>query len=275
MEKFVLGIDIGGTNSKVGLIDESGSIAFREIFPTKSEESFDIYLPRLKEIVDKLLTITGKVPIGIGVGAPNANFLTGMVHEPPNLSWGSVDLKKRFEELFKLPTFVDNDANLAAVSELLWGCASGVKHLLVVTLGTGVGTGIIIDGNVLQGAFGGAGEGGHIEIVPNGRACGCGGAGHLEAYASATGMKLTIKEILGSDVDLALLGTALKSGDKDALKIFGESAKYLGKGLASMATILFPEMVVLTGGVMNAGPIFLEMIRAEFEKMILDLLEEK
>jgi len=264
-KRVAIGVDIGGTNTKIGLVSECGEILNKRSFATLASRGVDSFLSLLQSEIASMLNEGAYKPCGIGVGAPNANGLTGYVENPPNLPWGTFDLKQMLELKLKMPVFVDNDANVSAAGEGTWGIAQNMKNFVVVTLGTGVGTGVVVDGKVVQGHKGGAGEGGHLVVVPEGRKCGCGGLGHLECYASATGISQTIRELLGYDISVPELSEKLATGDTDARLVFEQTADYLGRGLAMMANILYPEAMILSGGVSNAGSLFLEMTNKYFE----------
>lgn len=261
MIQAAIGIDIGGTNTKMGLVDMAGLVHSHLSFPTDSHLPFANFIDRVDAKIKELVADYSELQIqGIGVGAPNANPLTGMIQNPPNLKWGSVPLKAALEAKISRPVWIDNDANVAAMAEGIWGVANRSKNFIVVTLGTGVGTGIIVEGKLLTGGNGIAGEGGHLVIIPNGRDCGCGGKGHLEAYASATGIEKTSLEIIGEKLSSKEVGTRFKSGDSQAHEVIDLTARYLGQGLAHMVSILAPEMVVLAGGVSAIGKPFDQMV---------------
>lgn len=261
-KQYSIGIDIGGTNTKIGVVSRDGVVIKKDRFKTRADESFDDFLMTLIAVLNHLKADLDI--IGVGVGAPNANGLTGMIVNPPNLSWGTVDLKKRLSDVLNLPVFVDNDANIAAVGEMIWGSAIGCKNFLSVTLGTGVGTGIVVDGKVLQSTKGGAGEGGHITVIADGRVCGCGCKGHLEAYVSASGILKSMRELTDLDVKLNELTNLLNGGNQQAIKVYDYSARLLGIGIASLASTLYPEKIILTGGVSAAGEKFVEMVKNYF-----------
>ena len=267
-KKFVAGVDIGGTNSKIGIFDKNGALIRKALFETVANKSFDNFLERFASKFQEL--VLDDEILGMGIGAPNVNGLSGLMVNPPNLSWGTFNIKGRFQQKFSFPVFVDNDANIAAIGEKVWGQAKDLNNFIIVTLGTGVGTGVFVEGELLQSTFGGAAEGGHIVIVPGGRVCGCGGLGHLECYASASGIKRTIEEDLLEDISVKELGELLGKGDKRATKIFDKTADHLALGLAQMSAILYPERIILSGGVINAGHRFLELVRAHFDNYCFD-----
>lgn len=261
MIEAAVGIDIGGTNTKMALVDMAGLIHGHVSFPTDSHLPFTNFIDRVDAKMKELLSEFSEIQIqGVGVGAPNANPMTGMIQNPPNLKWGTVPLKAALEAKISRPVWIDNDANVAAMAEGIWGVAHHKKNFIVVTLGTGVGTGIIVDGRLLTGGNGIAGEGGHLVIIPNGRDCGCGGKGHLEAYASASGIEKTAFEMMGEKLSSKDLGQRFKSGDSRAKEVMDRTASYLGQGLALMVSILAPEVIVLAGGVSAVGRPFDQMV---------------
>ena len=250
-KKIAVGIDIGGTNTKIGLVTEKGNIINFQSFPTCNPRTFEEYIKQLKTTVDYLITQSNLLYsniIGIGVGAPNANFLTGEVESPPNIkNWGTVNLVSTLKKEFNKPVILENDANVAAIGEIKWGAAQKFKDFVVITLGTGVGTGIYTNGTLLRGANAMASEGGHISIKKNGRNCSCGGVGHLEAYCSVTGIKQTVKEITGEVLSFSEISRKFHSHDTKMIKVVNQTAEYLADGLAIIGSILEPEAIILAG----------------------------
>ena len=208
--KYALGIDIGGTNTKLGIVTSDGQIVAADTLPTESESDFSTFV---KRVFEKSAPLIEKHKVtGIGVGAPNANAKTGRIEYPPNLNWEVENLVQDFEAAFKLPTKLENDANLSAVGEKLWGQGKDLDDFIVVTLGTGLGTGVFSSGRLINS------EGGHITIVKDGRPCGCGGKGHLECYASVRGIKETVKELTGKDMKFAEILQLYKNKDTEIKK---------------------------------------------------------
>ncbi len=206
---------------------------------------------------------------GIGVGAPNGNYKTGRIESPPNLKhWGTVDLVSHFKKYFEAPVLLDNDANVAAAGEGRWGAAKGMHDFIVVTLGTGIGTGVVANGSMVRGGNGLAGEGGHIIVEPEGRICGCGGKGHLEMYGSVSGIKMTVKELLNKDMTFAQIYEAYERGDQGIFKVFEVTADTLGRGLSSMASLMAPEAFVLAGGVATIGEKFCAQVKASMNEYV-------
>ncbi|MGB5666679.1 MAG: ROK family protein [Maribacter sp.] len=280
--KSVLALDIGGTFTKIGLVSHDGTILSSKVFKTRSKNPFDTFL---KELVVELEKLTSEIGsdnqiLGIGVGAPNANSLTGQIENPPNLKWGKkIPLAKSIKDIIKLPVFIANDANAAALGELKFGMGQGMQNFVVLTLGTGLGSGIIINGQLLLGAHALAGEIGHVNVDPNGRQCNCGLQGCLETYASVTGIKRTVFELIGElradsplrgisfdDMTGEDIANAALKGDELALKAFDITASILGSKMADTAAHLDPEAFILTGGLSKAGDILLKPVIASMEK---------
>ncbi|MCP4977776.1 MAG: ROK family protein [Maribacter sp.] len=277
----VLAIDIGGTFTKIGIVDEAGEILISKVFSTKSREPFASFLkelvPEIKELSKKLGNKSNI--LAIGVGAPNANSLTGNIENPPNLKWGKViPLAMSLENAFNLPVFIANDANAAALGELKYGMAKGMKNFVVLTLGTGLGSGIIINEDLLLGEHAQAGEIGHVNVDPNGRQCNCGLRGCLETYASVTGIKRTVFELIAEmnedsplrsisfeELTGELIAKAALKGDKLALRAFEITAEILGSKMADTVAHLDPEAFILAGGLSKAGDILLKPVIASLE----------
>ena len=280
--KIVLGIDIGGTFTKIGLADQEGQTYGTKIFRTEAQGSFAQYREKLKSEIDGLLkkAPSGKNLIAIGVGAPNINTYTGEMENPPNFAWGaSVPIARTIESWYKLPVSTANDANAAALGELLFGMGKGMEHFVVLTLGTGLGSGIITDGKLLIGAHGMAGELGHVNVVPDGRKCKCGLRGCLETYASVTGIKRTIFELLSDSAENSplrnvsfnelsgeMIADMALAGDEIALEAFKRTATVLGSKMADTAAHLDPQAFILSGGLSKAGDILLLPVIASMEK---------
>jgi glucokinase len=256
--KRAIGIDIGGTNTKLGLVHEDGTTLFFEKFPTVSESGFEDFCERVLSHTTKLLkehNLSLKDLSGIGVGAPNGNSITGNIENPPNLKWGNVDFVNQFKKLFQLENVaLENDANVAALGEGKWGVAKESHNFIVVTLGTGVGTGIVLNNQLVRGSHGLSGEGGHIVVMQtNGRPCNCGGKGHLENYASVRGIKTTTYTTLEKELSFAEISDRFHRGDEVIRDIIKKSSKHLAFGLSQMGSLLAPDMFVLAGGVATLG----------------------
>lgn len=286
MSSQSLGIDIGGTNIVFGLVEKSGKVVFQDKLKMKdmpdagnlAEKIFDIVSPLLKE--NKLQ--------GVGIGAPNGNFYTGCIENAPNLSWkGSVKLRDIFQNKFKTKTIVTNDANAAAYGEMVFGNAKGLKDFLVVTLGTGLGSGFVCNGQLLYGHDGFAGELGHTIVEKNGRLCGCGRKGCLETYVSATGILKTVKELLLAGMKSVLseipvehitgelISNAAKQNDVLAIKAFDITAQYLGFSLANTVAITSPETIFLYGGLARSGDLLLKPTKKYMNEHLLFVFKNK
>lgn len=265
MTKIALGIDIGGTNTKLGLVTRDGNMLGFKTFPTDSKLGFSHFKNALLENIKALLSehnIKMEDLKGVGVGSPNANGNNGKIEKPTNLKWGDVDFIGEMKPLIPVPLYLQNDANVAAIGEGLWGAAKDINNFIVVTLGTGVGTGVVLNGKLIIGSSGLAGEGGHIVIEPEGRLCGCGGLGHLECYASVRGIKTTTHELLGEDLHFRDIAERYRGGDQKMIQVFDYTAKKLAIGLAAMGSLVLPDVFVLAGGVATIG----EDFRAKVEK---------
>jgi len=280
MSDVVLGIDIGGTNTPFGLVDAEGRLLWRDRVDTRPREPLAHLLERLAARLGEAL---GRAdlprPAAVGVGAPNANARTGWVQSPPNISWGSVDLAGELGRLTGLPVFLTNDANAAALGEWTWGAGRGVDDLLVVTLGTGLGSGLIVEGRLVHGASGHAGELGHVCVEPGGRPCNCGLRGCLETWVSASGLLATAREAgldlspwcgAGEAPSPRALFRAAESGDPLAAEVFRRSGEMLARGLALAAHLLSPGRVVVCGGVARAGDWLLGPARAALPDLLLE-----
>lgn len=269
--RVAIGIDIGGTNTKLALVTNEGAIRGAKSFKTQDYPDFPAYLKELSRQIQELIelkksTSLADTPIaGIGVGAPNADWNTGFIVSPVNLKWGKVDLAHQLEAAVGLPVELDNDANTAAIGEALFGVAKGERDFIMVTLGTGVGTGIYAEGQIIRSKNGKAGEGGHIVIDKDGRQCACGGKGHLEAYASSPGVEQTGEKIFGRKITAKEVSELCTKGDALADKTVDQTAEWLGLGLSTMAAVLNPTLFVLAGGV--------SQISEDFDKRVQHWLD--
>ena len=288
---FVVGIDVGGQTSKIGVVDARGTVLAQTVIRTDTYSEVEPFIAELAAAVSKLIKDSGtegKVR-GVGVGAPNGNYYTGTIEAAPNLTWGrsKVEFAKLLTEAIGLPVVLTNDANAAAVGEMTYGAAKGMKNFIMITLGTGVGSGIVINGEVVYGHDGFAGELGHVAAVRNnGRTCGCGKTGCLETYASATGVARTAREWLElTDEPSVLRGLdtiaskdvyeAAKDGDKLALKIFEFTGKILGRSFADFIAFSSPEAIVLFGGLARAKEFLTEPIEEAMNANVLPLWRGK
>ena len=290
---YVVGIDIGGQTSKIGVVDARGTVLAQTVIRTDNHSEVELYIAELADAVKKVIReakVEGAVR-GIGVGAPNANYYDGTIENAVNISWGggkSIHFSKLLSEAMGgLPVALTNDANAAAVGEMTYGAARGMKNFIMITLGTGVGSGIVINGDVVYGHDGFAGELGHVAAVRNnGRFCNCGKTGCLETYASATGVARTAREWLELTDEPSVLRNldniaskdvfdAAKEGDKLALKIFEFTGKILGRSFADFIAFSSPEAIVLFGGLARAKEFLTEPIESAMNANVLPLWKNK
>jgi glucokinase len=293
MEKpYAVGIDIGGTNTVFGIVDANGSILASGSIKTGAYEKAETYVDEVCKHLLPLIEANGGVEKikGIGVGAPNGNYYTGNIEFAPNLPWkGVVPLAALFEERTGIPTALTNDANAAAIGEMTYGAARGMKDFIMITLGTGVGSGIIINGQMVYGHDGFAGELGHVIVRrENGRLCGCGRKGCLETYCSATGVTRTAREFLENRTDDSLLRAipadqitskdvydAAVKGDKLAQDIFDFTGTILGEALADFIAFSSPEAIVLFGGLAKSGDYIFKPIQKAIDDNVLPIYKGK
>ncbi len=289
---YVLGLDMGGTNSVLGVVDARGHVLGRTSIKTQAYRDINDYVNALYEEAQKIIEPLGGMEMvrGIGAGVPNGNFYTGYIQEAMNLPWQTVPFAQLVSERFGLPCRITNDANAAAMGEMTYGAAKGMKNFIMITLGTGVGSGIVIDGNVVYGHDGFAGELGHTCAVrgENARPCNCGKIGCLEAYASATGVARTAKEILTSTTKETVLRQldvdnitskdvydAAEQGDEVAKEIFDFTGTILGQQLADFIAFSAPEAIVLFGGLTKSGDWIKRPIEEAMNKNVLPLWKNK
>ena len=280
----VIGIDIGGTSTSFGFVDRLGTLVREGTLETESEQPADRLVSRLYEAIGALRSsLPPRTGIsGIGIGAPNANYLRGTVENAVNLNWGAaVNLAELFRQRFDLPVAITNDANAAAIGELLFGGARGMEHAVVITLGTGLGSGIIANGELLYGAGGFAGELGHTTVDPEGRHCACGKRGCLETYVSATGLCRTVTELLAQRREPSMLRdtsfnrltskqvyVSARGRDPIALAAFDETARVLGMKLADAVAHTGPEAIFLSGGLAASGDLLIVPTRRYLEEYL-------
>ncbi|MCI5664735.1 MAG: ROK family protein [Mediterranea sp.] len=293
MEKpYVVGIDIGGTNTVFGIVDARGSIVAINSIKTGAYAQADEYVDAVCKNLLPLIEANGGVDKikGIGIGAPNGNYYSGTIEFAPNLPWkGIIPLAKMFEERLGIPTTLTNDANAAAIGEMTYGAARGMKDFIMITLGTGVGSGIVINGQMVYGHDGFAGELGHVIMRrENGRLCGCGRKGCLETYCSATGVARTAREFLTASTEPSLLRAipaeeitskdvydAAVKGDTLAMNIFNFTGTILGEALADFIAFSSPEAIVLFGGLAKSGKYIFDPIQKAIDANILSIYKGK
>ena len=290
---YVVGIDVGGQTTKLGVVDARGTVLAQTVIRTDTYSDIEPYIAELAEALNKIIkeSATEGLIKGIGVGAPNGNYYTGTIENAVNLSWGgtkTIQFTKLLSEAMNgLPVALTHDANAAAVGEMTYGAARGMKNFIMITLGTGVGSGIVINGDVVYGHDGFAGELGHVTAVRNnGRSCNCGKTGCLEAYASAIGMARTAREWLELTDEPSLLRSldnitskdvyeAAKEGDKLALKVFDFTGKMLGRSFADFIAFSAPEAIVLFGGLARAKEFLLGPMEDAMNANVLPLWKNK
>ena len=291
--EYVVGIDVGGQTTKLGVVDARGTVLAQTVIRTDTYTDIAPYIAELAAALNKVIAeagVEGKVK-GIGVGAPNGNYYTGTIENAVNLSWGgtqTIEFAKLLSEAMNgLPVALTNDANAAAVGEMTYGAARGMKNFIMITLGTGVGSGIVINGDVVYGHDGFAGELGHVAAVRNnGRTCNCGKTGCRETYASATGVARTAREWLELSNEPSVLRSldniaskdvyeAAQEGDKMALKIFEFTGNILGRSFADFIAFSAPEAIVLFGGLARAKEFLLKPIEDAMNANVLPLWRGK
>ena len=290
--QLAIGIDIGGTGTKFGIVDRDGNVLFSGEMSTKKHRTVDTFIVELHEVISEVIEKaggTGRMK-GIGVGAPNGNYYTGTIEYAPNLPWqGIIPLAKLISNKFQLPVTLTNDANAAAIGEMMYGAAKGMRDFIMITLGTGVGSGIVANGVLIYGHDGFAGELGHTIVIPDGRIhAGTGKKGSLESYASATGLRLTAIEFLEKNKKQSLLRKvpadlldskavydAAIEGDELAKEIFNYTGKILGISLANAIMTTSPEAIILFGGLTKAGDFILKPTRESMEENLIKVFQGK
>ncbi|HEY0030887.1 MAG TPA: ROK family protein [Bacteroidia bacterium] len=277
MKKLVAAIDIGGTNTKFGLVTEAGKIISEDSVLTKN---FSDPRELVKEVSDRIFKMlpAGSELSGAGIGAPNGNFYTGTIDFAPNLAWkGSIPLAKYFSEVLNCKALLTNDAKAAALGEMIFGGAKKMKDFLFITLGTGLGSGIVANGNLVYGHDSLAGEVGHVIMFQDGRQCGCGRKGCLETYCSATGLKRTYAELnpQAGTVDSKYIFDKANAGDKVALEAFRRTGDVLGLALANSVAYTRPEAIFLFGGLVGSGDLIFKPTIESFERNLLNIYKNK
>ena len=290
---YVIGLDLGGTNSVFGIVDRRGTIVASTSVKTQEQNDVEIYVDNccteLKKIIEE---VGGMEKIqAMGIGAPDANYYTGIIDNPANLPWkGEIPLAKMFSDRLGIPVALTNDANAAAIGEMAYGAAKGMKNFIMITLGTGVGSGIVVNGQVVYGSDGFAGELGHVIVDKSSeaRSCGCGRKGCLETYCSATGVARTAKIIVSSSERPTLLrnipleeitskdvAIAAGQGDEVAKEIFEYTGKILGEACADFAAFSSPEAFIFFGGLTKAGDLLMDPIKKAYDEHVLFLYKNK
>ena len=290
---YVIGLDMGGTNSVFGVVDARGIIKAQTVIKTRGYKNVEEYVATAVEALQPAIDLVGGIENikGMGIGAPNANYYTGTIDNAANLEWkGIVPIAKLFSEALGVPVRVTNDANAAAMGEMTYGAARGMKNFIMITLGTGVGSGIVCDGRVVYGSDGFAGELGHVIVdrSPEARQCGCGRKGCLETYCSATGVARTARQVLANSTEPSKLRdikeeeitsydvfVAAEAGDKLALQIFEETGRRLGEACADFAAFSSPEAFIFFGGLTKAGEYLMEPLRKAYDENVLFVYKDK
>ncbi len=294
IKPYVIGLDLGGTNSVFGIVDNRGDIKATTAIKTQGYETVDEYVEASVEALQIIIDQVGGIEKikAMGIGAPNGNYYTGTIEFAPNLSWGHngiVPLAKMFSDKLGIPVALTNDANAAAIGEMTYGVARGMKNFIVITLGTGVGSGIVINGQLVYGSDGFAGELGHVIMNRvNGRPCGCGRKGCLEAYCSATGVARTARELIETTDEPSLLrdmpaaditsldvSIAASKGDALAKRIYEFTGNMLGEACADFAAFSSPEAFIFFGGLTKAGALLMDPIKKAYEENVLNIFKGK
>ncbi|MBO5828968.1 MAG: ROK family protein [Paludibacteraceae bacterium] len=293
IKPYVVGIDIGGTNTVFGIVDARGNVLASSSIKTQRHQQFDDYIAELHEELSKLIEENCGIERvkGIGVGAPNANYYTGNIEHAANLPWkGIIPFAEVMSNKFGVPVALTNDANAAAIGEMTYGAARGMKDFIMITLGTGVGSGIVSNGHLIYGHDGFAGELGHVIVRrENGRQCGCGSKGCLETYTSATGVARTAREFLEtrSNEDSMLRKIALdtitskdvfdaaQDGDQIAKDVFAFTGQVLGEALADFVKFSSPEAIILFGGLAKSGDLLMKPLRQSMEDNLMPIFKGK
>jgi glucokinase len=311
MKRVAIGIDIGGTNTKIGVMDNEGNVLYERVpqmstpqkaenpdmTRSKSDELLNKYIIDLTSEIKTAITAVRNINpdievMGIGIGAPNANYYSGTIEHAPNLPFvGVINFTSLLEKNFPEFRFIKltNDANAAALGEMIYGGARGMKNFAMMTVGTGLGSGLIVNGDLLYGSDGFAGEVGHVTVIPGGRVCGCGGRGHLEAYCSATGMKRTVFELLTeyndsssplaniplNEMSSKIVFEAAENGDFIAQEVFRITGEILGRALADTVHYLSPEAIFLFGGAAAAGDYIFKPTKESMERHLMPVFRNK
>ena len=294
LKPYVIGLDLGGTNSVFGIVDSRGDIKATTAIKTQGygnnvQAYVDAAVDALQIIIDQVGGIE-KIK-AMGIGAPNGNYYNGTIEFAPNLEWGRdgvVPLAKLFSDKLGIPVALTNDANAAAIGEMTYGVARGMKNFIVITLGTGVGSGIVVNGQLVYGCDGFAGELGHVIVKEDGRDCGCGRKGCLETYCSATGVARSAREFLANSNEPSLLreldpekitsydvSMAAAKGDKIALDIYQFTGQLLGESCANFAAFSSPEAFIFFGGLTKAGDLLMNPIKKAYDDNVLNIYKGK
>lgn len=290
MAKNRIGIDVGGTNVKIALVDDKGNITYSNSVPTRAEMGYEYTVNNIKQAIYDLMKetkLTTKDIEGIGFGFPGqVDYKSGVVRLAPNIpGWVEVPIAKLIEDEFKIPTRVDNDVRCAALGELNYGAGQGCENLICITVGTGIGSGLIVNGRLVRGASNAAGEIGHIKLqIHDGPICGCGDTGCMEAFASGPAIVAMAEDYIkggkstkfremanGNPITPYIVCEAAKSGDPVAQRIFTIMGEYIGTGLSSVVNLLNPEKIIVGGGVADAGDLLLKPLTETLKKRAMKI----
>ena len=286
LKPYVIGLDLGGTNSVFGIVDSRGDIKATTAIKTQAYDNVEDYVNACVDALHIIIDQVGGIEKikAMGIGAPNANYYKGTIEHAPNLVWGKgvVPLADMLSQRLGIPVAMTNDANAAAIGEMAYGVARGMKNFIVITLGTGVGSGIVVNGELVYGSDGFAGELGHVIVEKNGRDCGCGRKGCLECYCSGTGIarsaleKLAnsrkpsvLREKLSSKLEAKDVHLSAQDGDELALEILADTGRRLGEACANFATFCSPEAFIFFGGPTRAGELLMSHIRNAYDENVL------
>lgn len=292
-QQYAIGIDIGGTNTVFGIVDHRGDTLYRGAISSKKHKKIEDYIQELYEALQPAIAQVGGIENikGIGIGAPNGNYYSGTIEYAPNLIWkGIIPLAKLITDKFGVPAALTNDANAAAVGEMMYGAAKGMKDFIMITLGTGVGSGIVANGHLIYGHDGFAGELGHTTIIPGGRLHpGTNMRGSLESYASATGVANTAREFLeqrhnedsllrnypANEIDSRIVYDCAIQGDAIAKDVYEYTGQILGLALSNFVMFSSPEAIILFGGMTKAGDLILKPTKKHMEENLLSIFQNK
>jgi glucokinase len=288
---YVIGLDLGGTNSEFGIVDQNANIVASTRVKTAGHGDISQYVDDCVAALQPIIAQVGGIEKihAMGIGAPNGNYYSGSIEFAPNLPWkGKIPLAQMFSERLGIPVRLTNDANAAAMGEMQYGAARGMQNFIMITLGTGVGSGIVVNGQMVLGCDGMAGELGHVIVEKNGRQCGCGRKGCLETYCSATGVARTAREILEKTDKATLLrdipldkieskdvAVAAGKGDEVAKQIFEETGRILGEACADFAAFSSPEAFIFFGGLAKAGDLIMNPIKKAYDENVLRVFRDK
>lgn len=293
MKPYVIGLDLGGTNSVFGIVNDKAEIIAKGTVRTTGQTDLNAYLDECCALLKNMIAQAGGINLikGMGVGAPNGNFYTGNIEQAPNLPWkGTVPFARLFSQRLGIPVSLTNDAKAAAIGEMTYGAAKGMKNFIMMTLGTGVGSGIVVNGKLVYGCDGFAGELGHttVNYAPDARICGCGRRGCLETYCSATGVARTARELLTKRTDESLLrafplekitskdvALAAEKGDCLAREVFNFTGELLGRACAGFTLFCSPEAFIFFGGLTNAGELIMKPIREAYDQFVMPVFKGK